>query len=195
MSCAPFDLRDYFLGELAEAERAQVRQHARTCEHCADELRRLETMQAALLSVRDEEIPQRIAFVSDRVYEPSAMRRWWSAFWSSAPRLGFASAAMLSAAILVYSQRPVPVAGPAQTVDVQAIRAEFQQQLDTAVRNAVMDLETRHARELQERVSAVEHRFEQRRKQDVRLAEEAFAEMSRKLTVYQRASLDFKDPQ
>ena len=194
MSCAPFDLRDYFLGELAEAERAQVRLHARTCEHCADELRRLEMTQAALLSVRDEEIPQRIAFVSDRVYEPSALRRWWSAFWNSAPRLGFASAAMLSAAIFAYSQRPVQLS-QTPAVDVQAIRAEFQQQLQVEVRKAVADAESRNAAEVQTKVAAVEQRFEQKRKQDIRLAEEAFADMARRMNVYYRASAEWKDPQ
>jgi len=71
-------------------------------------LNRLRSTQAVLLSVPDEEIPQRIGFVSDRVYEPSLMLRWWRAFWGSAPRLAFASAAMLSAAIL-FSRFTGPV--------------------------------------------------------------------------------------
>jgi len=97
MSCSPVDLRDYFFGELAEELRRQADLHVKTCVSCREELDRLRSTQSALLSVADEEIPQRIGFVSDRVYEPSAVRRWWGAFWGSAPRLGFASAAMLSA--------------------------------------------------------------------------------------------------
>ena len=98
MSCSPFDLRDYFFGELPEEGRRQVDLHTRSCAACREELNQLRSTQAVLLSVPDEEIPQRIGFVSDRVYEPSAVLRWWRAFWGSAPRLGFASAAVLSAA-------------------------------------------------------------------------------------------------
>jgi anti-sigma factor RsiW len=114
MSCSPFDLRDYFFEELAEEDRQQVDLHSRTCEKCREELSRLRSTQAALLAVADEEIPQRIGFISDRVYEPSRLRRWWGAFWESAPRLGFASAAMLSAAIIVSAMhRPAVVTPPA----------------------------------------------------------------------------------
>src|SRR5579859_3733908 len=100
MSCSPFDLRDYFFGELPEESRQQVELHSRSCVKCREDLNRLLSTQAALLAVADEEIPQRIGFISDRVYEPSRLMRWWRAFWGSGPRLAFASAAMLSAAIV-----------------------------------------------------------------------------------------------
>ena len=58
--------------------------------------------QTALFSLREEEIPQRIGFVSDQIFEPSPWRRGWAAFWGSAARLGFASAAMLSVALVVF---------------------------------------------------------------------------------------------
>ena len=98
MSCSPFDLRDYHFRELTEDERRQTEVHVRTCAACREELERLRGTEAALLMVPDEEIPQRIGFVSDPVFAPSPLRRAWSAFWGSAARLGFASAAMLSAA-------------------------------------------------------------------------------------------------
>src|SRR5258708_30383205 len=114
MSCSPFDLRDYFFGELPEEDRRQVDLHTRSCAACRDELNQLRSTQAVLLSVPDEEIPQRIGFVSDRVYEPSAGRRWWRVFWGSGPRLVFASAAMLSLAILATpTQRAPPPPPPA----------------------------------------------------------------------------------
>ena len=97
MSCSPFDLKDYFLQELAGAQRVQVEGHVKSCLACREELERLQLTGAALFSLRDEEIPQRIAFVSDQIFEPSALRRWFSGFWGSTARLGFASAAMLSA--------------------------------------------------------------------------------------------------
>jgi len=109
MSCSPFDLRDYFLRELTDPQQRQVEAHVKTCQPCREEIDRLEATEAALVSLRDEEIPQRIAFVSDQVFEPSPWRQWLAGFWGSAARLGFASAAMLSAAIVVYALRPAPI--------------------------------------------------------------------------------------
>ena len=103
MSCSPFDLRDYTLKELSESERQQVDAHVRGCAACREEVERLRLTEAALFALREEEIPQRIAFVSDKIFEPSPWRRAWSAFWGSTARLGFASAAMLSTALIVFS--------------------------------------------------------------------------------------------
>src|SRR5579872_5411064 len=118
MSCSPFELRDYFLQELADPQQRQVEAHIKTCQSCQEELDRLRITEAALFSVRDEEIPQRIAFVSDKVFEPSPWRRWWASFWGSTARLGFASAAMLSAAIVVHAFHPAPA--PASRVTMTA---------------------------------------------------------------------------
>src|ERR1039458_8821440 len=96
MSCSPFDLQDYFLKELTDPQRRQVETHVQSCSGCREELDRLRLTEAALCSLRGEEIPQRIGFVSDPVFE----RSWWAAFWGSPARLGFAGAAMLSVAIL-----------------------------------------------------------------------------------------------
>jgi len=101
MSCSPFDLRDYFLHELADPQQRQVEAHVETCPACREELDRLRLTEAALFSLRDEEIPQRIAFVSDAVFEPSRWHRWWAAFWGSSARLGFAGAALIAVALLV----------------------------------------------------------------------------------------------
>jgi hypothetical protein len=75
MSCSPFDLKDYFLKELP-AERARWKRTS-GMPACREELDRLRLTGAALFSLRDEEIPRRIAFVSDQVFEPSPWRRWW----------------------------------------------------------------------------------------------------------------------
>ncbi len=146
MSCSPFDLRDYFLKELPDPQRRQVESHVRDCLSCREELDRLGMTQAALFSLRDEEIPQRIAFVSDAVFEPSPWRRAWSALWNSGPRLGFVSAAMLSAALVVFSlTRPAPASAPARPTPVAAVSpapapvsdAEIQVRIEAAVAKAV----------------------------------------------------------
>lgn len=95
MSTAPHDLRDYLLDELTEAERAEVEAYLKTSPEARDELARLRLTQQALLSVPDEEIPRRIGFVSDKVFEPSLTRRWWNGFWDVAPRFAFSMAAVL----------------------------------------------------------------------------------------------------
>src|SRR5579885_2961551 len=71
MSCSPFDLRDYFFQELPDPQQRQVEAHVKTCQRCREELERLNLTGTALMSLVDEEIPQRIAFVSDKVFEPS----------------------------------------------------------------------------------------------------------------------------
>ena len=112
MSCSPFDLQDYFLQELTDPERRQVEAHVQGCSACRQELERLRLTQAALFSLRDEEIPQRIAFVSDPVFEPSRWKRGWAALWDSPARLGFAGAAVLAAGLMVSAGlRALPSAG------------------------------------------------------------------------------------
>jgi hypothetical protein len=156
MSCSPFDLRDYFLQELAGPhQQRQVEAHVKTCAPCREELERLRITETALLCLAEEEIPQRIAFVSDKIFEPSPWRRWLAAFWNSGARLGFASAAMLSASLVVFAFRPAPapvfsamrpaVAAPvtAAVTPVAAVsEADAQQRIQAAVEKAV-DLKTK----------------------------------------------------
>ena len=91
MNCAPDDLKDLFFGELDPRERKRVEEHLAKCLACQHEYDRLQLTQTTLLSVREEELPCRIAFVSDKVFEP----RWYQKLWSSGPKVGFAAAAML----------------------------------------------------------------------------------------------------
>jgi hypothetical protein len=123
MSCSPFDIRDYHFQELTDPQRLQVESHVKTCRPCREELAQLQLTESALFTLREEEIPQRIAFVSDPVFEPSPFRRFFSDLWGSTARLGFASAAMLSTALVVFSlTRPAPATVQvANGVDVQAI--------------------------------------------------------------------------
>ncbi len=144
MSCV--DLKDYFLKELPRPQALQVEAHLRDCPSCREELDRLRLTEAALFSLRDEEIPKRIAFVSDPVFEPSAPRRWWTAFWNSAPRLGFASAAILSAALVISAFRPVgdgPVRPEPPAITTAAAPSltpeDVQRQIEAAVSKAMAE--------------------------------------------------------
>ena len=147
MSCSPFDLRDYFLKELTDPQQRQVEAHVQDCSGCREELDRLRLTEAALCSLRDEEIPQRIGFVSDPVFE----RSWWAAFWGSPARLGFAGAAMLSVAILVLGFTHAPAVFSSQAF---YSRAEVDRRIHAAVSAAESRLEqktTQLVRELVQR--------------------------------------------
>jgi hypothetical protein len=143
--------RDYFLKELTDPQQRQVEDHVTTCSSCFEEMEQVRLTEAALFSLRDEELPQRIAFVSDKIFEPSPVRRWWTAFWASGARLGFAGAAMLSAAILVSAMtRPAPAPERViveRTVVQPVSDTEMKTRVDAAVAQAMAGVEQRHAAE------------------------------------------------
>lgn len=125
-------LRDYAFDEVPHSERAAIEQHVAACSECSLELDRLRVTTAALRALPDREIPQRIAFVSDRLFEPSLWRR----FWGSGAQLGFASACVLAVAIVVSAwhfagARPAEVRTIVQTASVP------QEQIEAAVAKAV----------------------------------------------------------
>ena len=151
MSCSPFDLRDFYLKELSDPQRRQVEAHVQDCPACREELDQLRLTQAALFSLRDEEIPQRIAFVSDPVFEPSTARRWWNAFWGSSGRLGFAGAAVLSAALVfsAMTRPPVPAGSGLSAAEV-----------DHRIQQAVADSEARQTVKTTQLVNGLAQRVE-----------------------------------
>jgi len=163
MNCSPFDIRDYVFKELSGAENQQMETHLHACTAWREEAERLRLTEAALFSLRDEEIPQRIAFVSDKIFEPSPWRRAWAAFWSSGARLGFASAAMLSVSLIVFSLartegRPAPPS-PVRVVSQAALsEAEIQQRVQSAVDQAVAASEARLQKSFDQRVADIQKR-------------------------------------
>jgi anti-sigma factor RsiW len=177
-ACATIELKDYFLKELPNPQQREVEAHVRGCQVCREELDRLQLTEAALFSLRDEEMPQRIAFVSDKVFEPSPWRRWWTAFWGSSARLGFASAAMLSAALLGSAvMRTAPAVrvgsdphqatsvvhtavvqtGTVHTGAVQPVSdVEIQTRIEAAVAKAVNAIESRRTQQTAQLVADLE---------------------------------------
>jgi hypothetical protein len=180
MSCSPFDLKDYYFEELGGAERKEVEAHVTACRACREELQRLRLTGTTLLSLREEEIPRRIAFVSDPVFEPSPWRRWWSGFWNSPARLGFGSAALVSAALVVfavvrpapviqYAQAPVPAvqtASATPAISDAAMQARIEEAADRAVAARTKQLVDELASERQKLLlTAAELDFASRREQ------------------------------
>lgn len=87
MSCPEYDLKGFVLKELAQAEASATQLHVAGCDACREELGRLTATFAALNALPSEEPPRRIAFVSDKVFEP----KWWQVWLNSGPRMAFAS--------------------------------------------------------------------------------------------------------
>jgi hypothetical protein len=134
-----------------------VEEHVVRCEECAGELERVRVTGMALATVPEEELPRRIGFVSDKVFEPSPVARWWQAFWMSGARMASASVALLAVAILVhafYQPRRVEVTtGTPLVVAAAADPAAIQAAVDRAVAKAVNATEARYDVKLQQIVA------------------------------------------
>ena len=156
MTCSPLDLKEYLFGELNAEQRESVDRHLLACPVCQDELAALSATRSAILCMHEEEPPRRIAFVSDKVFEP----RWWQKMFASGSRLGFASAAMLAAAIVFHAvhipaaiQAPTPAPVVAQ-FDQKAIDAEVAKRVQAAVEKASVEIEARQAEKILQVVNA-----------------------------------------
>ena len=137
MSCSSYDWKAYALGELNAADRRVAESHVSTCAACRDELAGFRLTLDALSVLREEEPPRRIAFVSDKVFEP----RWWQSFL----RPSFAAGCVIAAAILVHAFVR-PAAPAVDTAQVESkIEANIANRVDAAVARAVADTEARDA--------------------------------------------------
>ncbi len=140
MSCPSYDWKAYALGELDPGDCRAAEVHAAACPDCREELTRLRLTLHTLSALREEEVPRRIAFVSDKVFEP----RWWRSFL----RPSFAAACVIAAAILVHGF----VMRPAPAVDSAALQLK----IDQAVNRAVAASEERNAQQTSDLLAAYE---------------------------------------
>jgi len=181
-------VKGYFLEELSPGKLEEVERHLPVCQECREEVARLATTHAALMTLRDEEIPRRIAFVSDKVFEPN----WRQRLWQSAPGLGFASAAMLSAAIFVHAYtRPAPVTqtpGLDQVAVQRIVDQTVAQRIDPAVAQAVAAAELKNNERTAELLQAAEKRYDLQRREDMLMVEEAFDYLRKRVNVAQMAA-------
>ena len=187
MSCTTLDVKAYFLGELAASEKSSLEGHLHGCQSCREELERLNLTRTALLSLEEQDVPQRIAFVSDKVFEP----RWWQTMWRSGPAMGFASALMLAAAILVHTYaRPVAQPATISTVDTaqmeQRIQREVGARVDAAIAKAVSQTEARQTEQIAKVLQASEKKIESQRRSDMAVMQQAaryYEQQTARLTV------------
>jgi anti-sigma factor RsiW len=140
MSCSFFDSKPeskpdwkaYVLRELGQDAQRQAEAHLATCSICHEEVATLRLTLDTLSTLREEEMPRRIAFVSDKVFEP----RWWQRVFSPT----FAAGALVAAAILVHGSISMWTGRPGQIP---------QAQVEAAVNKAVSEVEARHVQEIQ----------------------------------------------
>ena len=152
MDNPPIDLTAYALGDASPADSAAAASFLAQSSEAREEFERLQFTLTALHSLRDEEMPRRIAFVSDPVFEAP----WWHRLLGSGPRLGFAGASLLAAAITAhgYLMRPLPVIAqaPAQIATLS------QSDIDSAVVKAVQSIEARQQKQMTVALSEIEKR-------------------------------------
>lgn len=133
------DWKAYVLRELGQDAHRQAEAHLAACSTCHEEVATLRLTLDTLSTLREEEMPRRIAFVSDKVFEP----RWWQRVFNPT----FAAGCLVAGAILVHGWlRPGQVP---------------QAQVDAAVTKAISQVEARHTQEIQ----AMYERLEVRDKQ------------------------------
>jgi len=167
--CKP-DWNAYLLGELGPADRRQHEECASACPACREELATLRVTLDALATLREEEVPRRIAFVSDKVFEP----RWWQTLSQSFLRPSFAAGAVIAAAILIHAfvRPPAAPAPPVDTAAIEArVAAEVGQRMeaqmtatvntavDTAVTRAVAETRKQDDQRTAALLSATERRY------------------------------------
>jgi len=192
MNCSPDNLKDLFFGEIDASERKRVEEHLAACIACQTDYDRLQLTQTALLSVREEELPRRIAFVSDKVFEP----RWYQKLWNSGPKLGFAGAAMLSCAILIHAL--VPSAQQTKTAAVmpdaamiqEVVQAEVNRRVAIEVKKVSAEYETRSEAKIRRAMADQRKQFEFDRRADMVALEANYTVLQKKLNFMARASYD-----
>ena len=164
MSCSIVDVKAYFLGEMEARDKVQAETHLGACAECREELERLGVLRTALQALPEQEVPHRIAFVSDKVFEP----RWWQVIWRSGPAMGFASAALLAGAILVHGfTRPPVIVTAAPTVAASVDTAQIDQRIEQEVAKRVDAALAQQKQRTEQMLQASEKRYEQRRQKDL----------------------------
>lgn len=176
MTCSSVDLKAYALGEPSGGPGEAA--HIESCESCREELERLRVTQTALLSLTGEEVPQRIAFVSDKIFEPHWWQRqplWWQRMSRSGPAMASAAAALLAIAIFVHAYtRPVTVV---QSAGISAAQVErmVATEVDRRVAAEVAKVSAASgAREVAaaQMLDAAEKRFELQRQSDIAMMQQ-----------------------
>jgi anti-sigma factor RsiW len=144
MGCEHYDWKSYALGEMDSPGRREAEAHAALCPNCREELATLRLTLDTLSALREEEIPRRIAFVSDQIFEPRWYKRAFRSVWSP----NFAAACVIGGAILVHAFARPAASDPAQ----------IEAQVNTAVNRAVALVQANDAEQIDRAVRFYDNR-------------------------------------
>jgi hypothetical protein len=190
------ELQDYFFGELNQEERARMEKQLACSEELRGELRRLEMTATALRMLPDEEPPQRIAFVSDKVFQPSLAGRAGKWLTGAVPIL--ASAALSGLVVFaVVERRPQMTPAPAaieHRTEVVRTPAMDQAEVKGLIATAVAAAEARNAEKMRVTLAEADRRHDMERKQMLLDVQDTMAYMQKKMNVLQVASADLGGP-
>jgi anti-sigma factor RsiW len=192
MSCQDVDVKAYALEEGTGAERRAVEAHLAGCADCRLELDQLGLTRMALQAWRDEEMPRRIAFVSDKVFEPT----WWQRLVAGLNPMGMTASAVLAAVVAFgvgRAQAPVAVAPMAamQNADVEKrVADEVAARVALAVKEAVAQSEQRQQIQTVKLVRETERRLNAEQQQTVAMLESNLMLLRKQQARYVRASAD-----
>lgn len=177
-------LRDYAFDELPLAERPAMERHIAACSACDSELRAIQLTTVALRAIPDREIPQRIAFVSDKIFEPSPMARFVQNFFGG--QLGFASACLLAGAIIFSATRFSSAGRPVEirTVVTTASNEEVSRQIEVAVQKAVARVREEDSRLAQTALAAAEIRHKEEHRNLLTSMQESMDVMQKRMGAY-----------
>jgi|YNPMSStandDraft_1061717.scaffolds.fasta_scaffold04840_3 hypothetical protein len=193
MPCADFDWKGFVLQEAAPAERRAMEEHLKTCAACRREVDALGLTLVAVRQLPQQPIPRRLAFVSDPVFELP----WWKRLWRMpAPAWGFATAALLVAAVALYGTLirvpPPQAAVQADPAAVErAVQAELERRLPAAVEAAVRTQLGPAVSQLEARLAAFEQKAEQQRRADLRDVTAAFELLQKRINNVYLASAHY----
>ena len=177
------DWKAYALRELDQEAMRQAETHLAACPRCQEELAALRVTLDTLSTLREEEIPRRIAFVSDKVFEP----RWWQSFL----RPSFGAGALIAAAILVHAFVRPTAAATVDTARMQAeveakvesrIESEVSKRVDVAVAKAVAATEQRQEDKTRLALAENEKRYAAQRQADFAAAAANYEMLSKQLS-------------
>lgn len=172
------ELQAYMLGELPAGKRNEMEQWLQANPEAALEAERLGVAVNALQRLPEEEPPRRIAFVSDKVFEP----KWYERLWASGPRAAFASAAMLAVSIVAHGVVTAPKSAPAQVVAAvpqDVIAREVNVAVTKAVAQVRAESDARSQKLVSDALAEAEKKFTLERRADW-LAVEATIDTMRK---------------
>ncbi len=127
MSCPQnIDWKAYALDELPGDAKRSAAAHLNSCDACQDEFSGVQATLATLSALREEEVPRRIAFVSDKVFEP----RWWQRMFTPT----FASACVLAGAIVFHAASTRNNEAEIQARIDKAVTTEMNQRMEVVQR-------------------------------------------------------------